>query len=95
MTAVRIYAPDGPVGEEALVMAPPLDVLAGRRLIVLDNGKPQADVLMGQLASRLAERAGVSYVGIRRKGSAATPCEPDLLDEIVAGADLVVTGTAD
>ena len=95
MAAIRIYAPDGPTGGEEVALAASPAVLSGRRLAVLDNGKPGADVLMERVASRLAERTGVAYAGTYRKETSGKPCAPDLLEEIAAAADLVVTGTAD
>jgi hypothetical protein len=91
----RIYSPEGTTGLVPARLAPPPDVLAGRRIAVLDNGKPGADLLIGCLAERLAERTGAVFAGIRRKGSAATPCEDALLEEIVEDVDLVLTGSAD
>ena len=79
----------------AAALAPSPDVLAGLRIAVLDNGKPGADRLLGRMAQRLAERTGAKLMPMRRKGSAATPCEDALLSELTGGADLVLTGTAD
>ncbi len=95
MTAIRIYSPDGSVGRAGPVLAPAPEALAGRRILVLDNGKPGADRLLGHLAESLAARTGAIVAGSVRKGSAATPCEGSLFQEIVDGADLVLTGTAD
>ena len=95
MTTIRIYSPEGGVGTEGLSLASTPDVLAGRRIAVLDNGKPGAERLLDHLAERLAARTGAVYAGLRRKGSAATPCEEELFDEIVKDVDLVLTGTAD
>ena len=95
MSPIHIYAPDGCVGVASRTLAPAPTGLAGRRLAVLDNGKPGADRLLGHAAERIAQRTGAHYLGIRRKGSAATPCEPDLLHELETEADLILTGTAD
>ena len=95
MTPIRIYSPEGSVGSAGTSLAPAPDVLAGRRVAVLDNGKPGADRLLGHLAERLAERTGAAYAGSHRKGSAATPCEEGLLQEILKDVDLVLTGSAD
>lgn len=92
---IRIHSPDGAAGDLPARLAPLPDVLAGRRIGVLDNGKPGADVLIGHLARRLAERTGAVYAGTRRKGSAATPCEDDLFEAFVADVDLLLTGSAD
>ncbi len=91
----RIYAPEGPVGEIGTPLAPPPASLEGQRIAVLDNGKPHAALLMGRMAACLAARTGARYLGVHRKGSAATPCESELLEELGASVDLVLTGTAD
>ena len=96
MPKISIYSPEGladeAAGQTPINLATPL---AGRRIAVLDNGKSGADVLLGRMAEQLASRARGEYLGIRKKGSAATPCEPALLDRLVGEADLVLTGTAD
>ena len=95
MSSIRIYSPEGGTGRPARALAPSPEVLSGRRLAILDNGKPNAAAVMQRLADRLVERAGVEFVGVFAKGSAATPCEPELLAEIQSCADLVLTGSAD
>ena len=95
MSPLHIYAPEGSVGDAALTLAPTLSSLAGRKLLVLDNGKPGADLLLCHTAERIAARTGAVYLGARRKGSAATPCEATLLNELTAEADFILTGTAD
>ena len=96
MPQISIYSPEGladPVADDTPInrIAP----LAGRRIVVLDNGKAGADTLLGRMAEGLAARTRGEFKGIRRKGSAATPCEPDLLASLAAEADLILTGTAD
>lgn len=92
---MRILSPLGRVGERRIALADAPDTLAGRRLAVLDNGKPGAALVMTHIAERLAERTGIEFVGVHRKRTAATPCAEALLEEIAGGADLVLTGTAD
>ncbi len=92
---MRILSPEGSVGVRGVALATSPAVLAGRRLAVLDNGKPGAGAVLASVAERLARRAGVEFVGAYRKRTAATPCEETLIEEIAAGADLVLTGTAD
>ncbi len=92
---IRVLSPEGNVGVGVVGLAPSPDVLAGRRIAVLDNGKPGAAWLMTRVAEQLVARAGVDFVGVHRKRTAATPCEDDLIDEIAEEADLVLTGTAD
>ncbi len=92
---MRILSPEGNVGVRGISLAAAPEVLSGRRLAVLDNGKPGAALMLTRLAERLAERAGIEFVGVHRKRTAATPCEDALIEEIAEGADLVLTGTAD
>ncbi len=92
---IRVLSPEGNVGVGVVGLAPSPDVLAGRRIAVLDNGKPGAAWLMTRVAEQLVARAGVDFVAVHRKRTAATPCEDDLIDEIAEEADLVLTGTAD
>ena len=92
---MKILSPEGNVGVRGVVLAEAPMVLAGRRVAVLDNGKPGAAMVLSRIAERLVERAGVDFVGVHRKRTAATPCEDALIDEIAEGADLVLTGTAD
>ena len=93
--SLRIQSPEGAIGSAPGALALSPEVLAGLRVAVLDNGKPGAELLMGALAEQLAERTGARLVGVFQKGSAATPCEDELLAQLVECADLVVTGTAD
>ena len=95
MAEQMIYSPAGNVGSEERIHAAGPRTLEGLRLVVLDNGKPNAARLMQTAAETLAARTGLVPVGVRQKGSAATPVEEDLLDAICKEADLALTGTAD
>jgi hypothetical protein len=95
---VQIYAPDGAIGRPAIARAPSPPVLAGLRIGVLDNAKPNARLLMERLATRLGERTGATVELVTDKGpghNAATPARDDVLDRFVEEVDLVVTGSAD
>lgn len=67
--------------------------LAGCRVGILDNSKPNADVLLGRLAELLVARAGVTEVRRWRKPGSSRAAEE--IDAIVAAADVVLTGSAD
>ena len=90
----RIIRPDGPVADQAHRLAPPRRVLAGARIGVLDNRKPNAGLLMGFVAERLAERAGGPAPVVLTK-NAAHPAPQEVIDELVREVDLVLTGSAD
>lgn len=95
MSQTMIYSPAGNVGSEDRIHAAGPSTLEGQRLVVLDNGKPNAARLMQRAAEILADRTGLVAVGVRAKGSAATPVEEDLLESICKEADIALTGSAD
>jgi hypothetical protein len=95
MSSIRVYAPEGSVGLAPRKLAELPPALAGKRILVLDNDKPNAALLMREIAERVAARSGARAVGVISKGNAALPCRPDLIRKVAAEADLVLTGSAD
>jgi hypothetical protein len=79
----------------------PLATLAGCRIAVLDNGKPNAAFVMTRAAQHLAERTGATLALVVKKGpggrsaNAAIPCAPDVFAQVLEAADIVITGAAD
>jgi hypothetical protein len=95
---VEIYAPVGAIGRPVHALAPSPRVLTGLRIGVLDNGKPNARLLMGRMGEQLAARTGARLVLVTDKGpghNAATPCSAPVLERLVEEVDLVLTGSAD
>ena len=96
-----IYRPDGDIGQARATLAPSPSSLTGLRIAVLDNGKPNAMMLMTRIAESLAARTGAQVSVALKKGprgesaNAAIPCAPDIFERIVAQSDIVITGTAD
>jgi hypothetical protein len=97
----RIYLPDSAPGLEMSSLAPSPASLSGARIAVLDNGKPNAGVVMEHAAENLASRTGATVSLVTKKGpqglsaNAAVPMARDIFDRLLAEADLVVTGAAD
>ena len=89
-----IHRPDGDVATPPAQRAPSPTVLAGCRIGILDNRKPNADVLLEQLAMRLAERTGATVVHTATK-NAAIPCGDQVLDLLAEEVDVILTGTAE
>jgi hypothetical protein len=92
---VIVHTPEGSAGAPSVHLAAGRSSLAGLRIGVLENGKPNADRLLTRLAERVASRTGAHVVSVTGKGTAATPCEPDVLAGLVSDVDVVVTGSAD
>jgi hypothetical protein len=91
---MEILRPDGHVTQPLHVLAPARRVLTGARIGVLDNRKPNANLLMTTVATRLAERAGTGQPLVLTK-NAAQPAPQEVIDELQRQADLVLTGSAD
>jgi hypothetical protein len=92
--SVKVMRPDGAIAEAGHSLAPARRVLAGARIGVLDNGKPNAGQLMSYVAERLADRAGSPTPLVLRK-NAAHPAPDDVLAQLRNDVDLVITGSAD
>ena len=67
--------------------------LARLRIGVLDNSKPNADMLLGRVAERLAERASGATIRRWQKPGASNPAV--MIEEIAGAADVVLTGSGD
>jgi hypothetical protein len=98
---VTVYLPDSEPGPEMATLAPSPASLAGVRIAVLDNGKPNAGVVMVRAAETLASRTGAEVSLVTKKGpqglsaNAAIPMAPDIFQRLMDEADVVVTGAAD
>jgi hypothetical protein len=89
-----IHRPDGSITTPQAARAPSPAVLSGRRIGILDNRKPNADVLLERLADRLVERTGATVVRTETK-NAAIPCDDQVLGLLAEQVDVILTGTAD
>lgn len=92
---MKIYSPAGSVGKPVNGLAQVAVPLGQSRIVGLDNGKPGAALLLESAGQRIAQITGASWLGVRAKGSAATPLEQPLLEGLINEADLVITGSAD
>lgn len=90
----HILRPDGAIAMPGHSLAPPRSVLAGARIGVLDNLKPNAGLLMTTIAAQLAARAGSPPPLVLEK-NAAHPAPADQIETLAKEVDLVLTGSAD
>lgn len=91
---MKVHTPAGRIGRPAVGLAPGRPVLSGVRLGILDNTKPNADVLLGRIAERLAERTGAEVALVETK-NAALAAPYDVLKRLENGVHAVLTGSAD
>ena len=67
--------------------------LRGLRIGVLDNSKPNADVLLHRVAALLAAEQSAASVRSWQKPGSSKPAL--MIEEIAAQVDVVLTGSAD
>jgi hypothetical protein len=90
---MKVLSPLGVTPDTVKPLARRRPSLAGRRIGILDNSKPNADVLLGRVAELLAARADGATVRRWSKPGASHPAT--VIDEIVGEVDVVLTGSAD
>ena len=90
---MKILSPLGITSDFVKPLARRPGSLTGLRIGVLDNSKPNADVLLGRVAERLAERVGGATIRRWQKPGASHPAR--MLDEIAGSVDVVLTASAD
>ena len=72
MKPATIYLPDSEPGPDVVHLAPSPASLAGLRIAVLDNGKPNAALVMARAAETLAARTGRTPGAGDEEGPAGT-----------------------
>lgn len=92
---VLLYDPTAPRQVETASAQPKLETLSGKVVGFIDNAKPNFDHLVDALADLLVRKHGVARIVKRRKTSASIPAANEVVNELAAQCDLVVTGSGD
>ena len=92
---IPVYDPRGVVDAQPLATAPRVKKLEGLRLGLLDNTKWNANKLLRGVRDRLAQKHAFGAVNYYRKESFALAAAPELLAEIAAANDIVLTAIGD
>ncbi|HTV96131.1 MAG TPA: hypothetical protein VME42_09000 [Steroidobacteraceae bacterium] len=95
MTTMDVLDPAGQLQKLAPVQCNPVMPLKGRRLAILDNGKPNFQRLAMLVAERLRDACSLADIVHFRKPNPAVGASPQMLSEIARSAHLVLTGSAD
>ncbi len=90
-----LYDPRGVVEADTLAAAARATSLKGKRLAILDNTKWNAGKLLRNLQAGLLADAGLSKITYYRKHSFSMNAAAELLDDIAANNDLVITAIGD
>ena len=94
-SSILVYDPVAPCLTQPREARQSLDRLAGKVIGFIDNSKPNFNFLVEDLSQILLEKHGVKSVIKRRKKSASQGAPETMLNELVAQADAVITGSGD
>lgn len=89
------YDPRGIVQAEARPLAPRVADLKGLRLGVLDNAKMKAGKLLTYTADILNEEFAFSQVNTFVKRGFSYTADPEMIAQIAASSDVVITAIGD
>ena len=95
ISALGLLDPTDWQEEPARRPAAPLETLHGRRGGFLDNRKGNADVILDAIQKRLADDYGMTGALTRAKWVFSAPAAPEIIEELAAQCDFVVTAVGD
>ncbi|MBO0775372.1 MAG: hypothetical protein J2P34_03590 [Actinobacteria bacterium] len=88
--------PTGESGQAAdTTLAPRLRSLRGLTAGLLENTKPNAAMLLSEIASELQRRCGLRTSVMHAKGYFGTPVEESQIQRILHNCDFVLAGIGD
>lgn len=94
MTMFEVLDPTPELTGLDAVVAPRLASLEGARIALLSNTKIGTVPLFDQIEKILINEHGVAEVARRAKGNLSAPCEPDIMEELLA-YDAIFSATGD
>jgi hypothetical protein len=95
---VTLYDPTAPrreIAEAPGTSKAPLAGLAGKVVGFIDNAKPNFGLLADDLGEMLKEKYGVARIVKHRKPSASVPAKAQVIEDLSAECDVVITGSGD
>lgn len=92
---IEIVVPTGDVSPQIFPLSPRLTTLEGVTLGILDNAKPNADVLLRAVAGELRRLYGVGRIVSFSKNISGVPAAPGVLGALENECAVVLTGSGD
>ena len=92
---VRLVNPEAPASQTVAVTQKRAVAKGGIRLGLLDNSKGNADHLLRFIVDGVKALVPVASVLVLCKDSVSLPAPKEILDQLAAGSDYVVTAMAD
>lgn len=93
--SIEAFSPIGRHPEAEQDVRTSIPDLRGSVIGVLDNTKPNAQLLMGEVAQAVVERVPEMRLEFERKPSAAQGVEEDVRERLAATANVIFTGSGD
>ncbi len=90
---ISLFVPEGRVNAVPVSPAPQLGEVKGKVIAFMQNGKPNADILMSRLANLMKEKHGLAGALLRAKPRATEPAE--FIDELARECSGVVNAIGD
>lgn len=95
MAKVVLLVPEAPAPDVAAVKDQPKTKVAEIRLGILDNSKSNADHLLRFVTEGLKAELPVKKVVATRKGNVSLPAPKEIIEELAAECDFVVSAMGD
>ncbi len=92
---VVLLVPEAPAPDVAAAKEEPKAKVAQIRLGVLDNSKSNADHLLRMVTEGLQGELPISKVVATRKGNVSLPAPKEIIEQLAAECDFVVTAMGD
>ena len=93
--STAVFAPTAPREQKSEQARRTLETLRGCTVGFIDNAKPNFEHLVDDVAELLISKYGVAKVVKRRKRAASIPAPEEMVKELAASCDLVITGSGD
>ena len=91
---MKIHSPEGDLMDEVVELSSTAPLFSGGKIGVLENGKPNADLLLTKIAEGLAGKIDAKFSTTTGKGeraNAATACNPQVVGMLAEEVQLVLT----
>ena len=95
MTRLEVLDPTQAAIPQHAVLAPRPDTLDGKVLGLLSNSKRNATEMLQMVHDVLADRYEFARVVTMDKGNASKPCPKNIMQELAAQCDVVLTASGD
>ena len=96
MTTIRVHRPTlDDTTAEPLALAPRGALGDAVRLLLVDNNKPNARLLLEAIGERLRRMLPIAEVDVHTKPSAGAPLDADVTRMLAVRSHLVISGLGD